>query len=422
MVRKRLIIFLSVFLGIALVAYFLVKLASGYRPDFSTKTMRPTGLLVATSTPNQASILVNGKILKAKTATTLSLSPGEYNIEIKKDGFSSWKKKILIEKELVAKTDAYLFPTYPDLKALTSASASNPVISPDGKKIVFAVADQDEKNGLWVLDLPERPLGLTREPRQVLQSAPKGRDFAKANYQWTPDSKQILVTLVKSATKTKVIEENFLIDANNLNQATNLIDVTDQLPAIKKEWENEEKILQEAKLGKLPEELLGILGKSAKDIFFSPDETKILYTATASATIPKELIPPLPGASNQTESRDINPRKIYIYDLKEDRNFYIMSEQESKRVKEQEKKEEKISTLPLSSSPALSWFPTSKHIFLVQKDKISIIEYDGTNKVDVYSGPFENSFAFPFPSGNKILVLTSLSKETPVNLYSISLK
>jgi hypothetical protein len=412
MVKKRVIIFLSVFLGIAFVAYFLVKLASGYRPDFSTKTMRPTGLLVATSTPNQASILVNGKILKAKTATTLSLGPGEYNIEIKKDGFSSWKKKILIEKELVAKTDAYLFPTYPDLKALTSTSASNPVISPDGKKIVFAVADQDEKNGLWVLDLPERPLGLTREPRQVLQSAPKARDFAKANYQWTPDSKQILVTLVKSATKTKVIEENFLIDANNLNQATNLIDVTDQLTVIKKEWENEEKILQEARLGKLPEELLGILGKSAKDIFFSPDETKVLYTATASATIPKELIPPLPGASNQTESRDINPGKIYVYDLKEDRNFYIM---------DAPAKDQKLPATSYQPS-AISWFPTSKHIFLVQKDKISIIEYDGTNKVDVYSGPFENSFAFPFPSGNKILVLTSLSKETPPNLYSISLK
>jgi len=397
MVKKRLIIFLSVFLGIALVAYFLVKLASGYRPDFSTKTMRPTGLLVATSTPNQASILVNGKILKAKTATTLSLGPGEYDIEIKKDGFSSWKKKILIEKELVVKTDAYLFPTYPDLKALTSTSASNPVISPDGKKVVFAVGNQDEKNGLWVLDLPERPLGLNREQRQVLQSAPKGRDFAKGTYQWSPDSKQILVTLTKSIIKGKPVEENFLVDASILNSTTRLVDVTDQLVSLKRGWENEEKILEQAKLGKLPEELLGILGKSAKDIFFSPDETKILYTATASATIPKELIPPLPGASNQPESRELNPGKIYVYDLKEDRNFAI-------------------------DLPTARWFPTSKHLFLVQKDKISIIEYDGTNKVDVYSGPFEDSFAFPFPSGNKILILTALNKESPPNLYAISLR
>jgi hypothetical protein len=400
MVRKRLIIFLIVFLGIGLVAYFLIKLASGYRPDFTNKTMRPTGLLVATSIPNQGSILVNGKILKTKTATTISLAPGEYEIEIKKDGFSSWKKKILIEKELVVKTEAYLFPTYPDLKALTSTSASSPVISPDGKKVVFAVANQDEKNGLWILDLTERPLGLARESYQILQSAPKGRDFAKATYQWAPDSKQILVTLAKIITKTKSVEENFLIDVNNLNDNTKLIDVTNQLLTIQKGWKNEEKILQEAKLGKLPEELLQILDKGAKDLTFSLDETKVLYTATASASIPKNLIPPLPGANNQPETRDLTSGRTYVYDLKEDRNFALDLPQEAK----------------------VSWSPTSRHLFLVQKDKVSIIEYDNTNRVDVYSGPFENSFAFPFPSGNKILVLTSLSKETPFNLYSISLK
>ena len=391
MVKKRLIIFLTVLISIGIVAYFLIKLASGYRPDFNNKTMRPTGLLVANSIPNQASILINGKILKTKTATTISLTPGEYEIEIKKDGFSSWKKKILIEKELVVKTDAYLFPTYPDLKALTSTSALNPVISPDGKKIVFAVANQDEKNGLWILDLTERPLGLARESYQILQSAPKGRDFAKATYQWTPSSKQILVTLAK---------ENFLVEANNLNDPTKLIDVTDQLLTIQKGWKNEEKILEQAKLEKLPEELWQILEQGTKDITFSLDETKVLYTATASASIPKNLIPPLPGANNQPETRDLTSGKTYVYDLKEDRNFAI----------------------DLPKDIRINWFPTSKHLFLVQKDKISIIEYDNTNKVDIYSGPFENSFAFPFPSGNKVLVLTSLSKETPLNLYSISLK
>src|SRR4030065_1413993 len=101
MIRKRIIIFLSLIIGITAVAYFLTKLASGYRFDFTNGSLRPTGLLVASSLPNQATILVNGKALKSKTATTLSLTPGEYQVEIKKDGFSSWQKKLLIEKELV---------------------------------------------------------------------------------------------------------------------------------------------------------------------------------------------------------------------------------------------------------------------------------------------------------------------------------
>lgn len=396
MIRKRIIIFLTIIIGIAAVAYFLIKLASGYRLDFTNGSLRPTGLLVASSLPNQATVFINGKAFKNKTATTLSLTPGEYQVEIKKDGFSSWQKKLLIEKELVVKTDAYLFPTYPELKPLTFTGAANPVISPDGKKVVFAVDGENEKAGLWVLDLSERALGLGREPLQIVQSAPGGRNFAKSDYQWSSDSKQILIVLAKET----VQEENFLLEASNLNENTQLIDITEQKAALLRRWQNEEKILQEDKISLLPEELIDILEAITKDILFSPDETKILYTATASASIPKELIPPLPGASTQTEQRELQPDKTYVYDLKEDRNFAIDLPGESK----------------------ISWFPTSKHLFLVQNDKISIKEYDNTNEINVYSGPFENSFAFSFPSGNRLLVLTSLSKDTPPNLYSITLR
>lgn len=396
MIRKRIIIFLSLVIGIGAMAYFLTKLASGYRFDFTNGSLRPTGLLVASSLPNQATVFVNGKAFKNKTATTLNLTPGEYQVEIKKDGFSSWQKKLLIEKELVVKTDAYLFPTYPELKPLTFTGAANPVISPDGKKVVFAVDSEDEKAGLWVLNLSERALGLGREPLQIIQSAPGGRNFAKSDYQWSSDSKQILIVLAKET----VQEENFLLEASNLNENTQLIDITEQKTALLRRWQNEEEILQENKISRLPEELINILEATTKDIFFSPDETKILYTATASASIPKELIPPLPGASTQSEQRELQPGKTYVYDLKEDRNFAIDLPEENK----------------------VSWFPTSKHLFLVQNDKISVKEYDNTNEVNVYSGPFENSFAFSFPSGNRLLVLTSLSKDTPPNLYSITLK
>ncbi|MCJ7804631.1 PEGA domain-containing protein [Patescibacteria group bacterium] len=396
MIRKRIIIFLTLIIGIATAAYFLTKLASGYRFDFINKSLRPTGLLVANSLPNQATILITGKTVKNKTATTLSLTPGEYQVEIKKDGFSSWQKKLLIEKELVVKTDAYLFPTYPELKPLTFTGAANPVISPDNKIVAFAVDSEDEKGGLWVLDLIERPLGLAREAHQIIQSAPKGRNFAQGEYQWSSDSKQILITLAGET----VQEENFLLDASLLNDNTKLIDITEQKEALLRRWANEKEILQKDKISRLPEELINILDKTTKDLVFPSDETKILYAATASASIPKELIPPLPGASTQPEERDLQPGKTYVYDLKEDRNFAIDLPDETK----------------------VSWFPTSKHLFLVQNDKISIREYDNTNQVNLYSGPFENSFAFTFPSGNRLLILTSLSKDTPQNLYAITLR
>ena len=209
-----------------------------------------------------------------------------------------------------------------------------------------------------------------------------------------------------------------MLDSDRLNPATDLIDVTDNLVGIKQRWQQEEKIRQDAQLSKLPPKLLETIDSRVADIQFSPDETKILYTATASASIPQGIISPLLASSTQPESRNLEPGKVYVYDLKEDRNFVVMENGECKI--------ENIINSQLSirnlQGCTLRWFPTSKHIFLVQKDKISIIEYDGVNLVDVYSGPFENSFAFPFPAGNRLLVLTSIGKDTPPNLYAISLR
>jgi hypothetical protein len=412
MTRKRLILFILLAVGILTGTLVVIKLASGYRPDFSARTLRPTGLLVATSVPDGAQLWLDGK-LKSATNTTLNLPPDKYLVEIKKVGFSTWKKELIIEKELVTKTDAYLFPIYPDLKALTFTGAANPSLSPDGEKVAFTVRDAPVgKSGIWVLDLTDRPLSLAQGPRQIVKSAPKGRDFGQGEYRWSPDSKQLLVTL-------KDRSENFLLDTDRLNPETKLIDISQNLPTIEESWQQEEELRQEAQFSKLPAKLLQVIKGKVKGIQFSPDESKILYLATASATIPEKIIPPLPAPNTQPEERDIQPGKIYVYDLKEDKNFFIMDAPKEITPSPQP------TTRPTSRFPLptpISWFPTSKHLFLVQKGKISISEYDNTNWVDVYSGPFENSFAFPFPSGNKILILASLGKDTPPNLYAISLR
>lgn len=390
-------------------AIFAIKLAQGYKPDFSAKTLRPTGLLVATSIPDGAQVFIDGK-LKSATNTTLSLSPDEYEVEIKKDGYTSWKKTLQIKKELVTKTDAYLFSSFPDLRALTFTGAENPVLSPDGSRVAYAVSSPSasfSKQGLWVLDLTDRPLGLSREPRQIVANTPN-YDFSKAEIRWSPDSKQILATFKTTTGKgktAKTISENFLLDADRFNPQTALIDTTPTLNLLLESWKKEEETRFQAQISKLPEKLLNIIQEKTAEIKFAPDETKIMYTATASATIPENLIPPPPSPSTQKEEREIKPGRIYVYDLKEDKNFFI-SEAPTKD----------------QSPKTISWFPTSKHIFIVQKDKISIIEYDGTNKVDVYTGPFVNSFAFPFPAGNRILILTSIGKDTPPNLYAVSLR
>jgi hypothetical protein len=414
---KRIIIFLAVVILIPIATYFAIRFARGERINLETKSLMPTGLLVATSVPEGASVFVDGK-LKTATDETINLSPGEYEVEIKQDGFHSWKKTLKIEKELVTKADAHLFSTFPSLKSLTFTGATNPVLSPDKDKVVFAVAAASAspgKRGLWVLDISGRPLGLGREPRQIIQSAAGGRDFSDSLYRWSPDSKQVLVTLKDrpGEIKGELIEENFILDAEKLNDPTDLIDISPNLDSILVQWEKEEKVRKDAQISKLPKKLLEVLKDAADEISFSPDEKKLFYIATASAAIPEEIKPPLPASNTQPESREIEPGKIYVYDLIEDKNFFII---ETKDLGE--KSEESGTSQPKN----LTWFPTSGHLFLVKENKVIILEYDNTNWVDVYTGPFENGFAFPSPGADQILILTSLGEATPPNLYAVGLK
>jgi hypothetical protein len=70
------------------------------------------------------------------------------------------------------------------------------------------------------------------------------------------------------------------------------------------------------------------------------------------------------------------------------------------------------------------WFPDSNHLIINDEEKITIIEYDGTNADTVYSGTLEEGFVYPWPDGSKLLILTSLNSESTLspNIYAIILK
>jgi len=418
--KKRVLLFIFVLVIICSLTALAIKIAQGYKIDFSTKTLRPTGLLVATSVPDGAQVFVDGK-LKTATNTTISLSPGQYEVEIKKDGYSPWKKVLQIKKELVTETDAYLFSNFPDLRALTFTGAQNPLPSPDGAKVIFIVTNSSvlNKQGLWVLDLTDRPLGLSREPRQIATNT-ADFDFSSAELSWSPDSKQILVTFKTTIGKgktAKVKTQNFLLDSDKFNPPSSFVDITPTLTFLQESWQKEKEAQFQVQISKLTKELLITLAENTANLQFSPDETKIMYAATASASIPANKTPPPLAVSTQKEEREIKPGRVYVYDLKEDKNFFI-GEIPAPQLIPSSKLQASGSILKTSG---YSWFPTSKHIFIVQKDKIIIKEYDGTNETVVWSGPFLNSFAFPFPAGNRILILTSIGN-TPPNLYAVSLR
>nr|MBP9781813.1 hypothetical protein [Candidatus Woesebacteria bacterium] len=181
----------------------------------------------------------------------------------------------------------------------------------------------------------------------------------------------------------------------------NTTDVGARMTSVKSDWAEIQATIDAPKLSTLPVVLQEILASSAANLTWSARENKLLYTATTSATIPDGLIRPLPGSNTQPQERNIKAGYYYVYDLEEDRNFVV-----GKAVDK------------------LSWFPDSSHIVKVEPNKVTISEYDGTNPTVVYAGPMVNSYAFPYPSGKQLLILTNLNPAsvTVPNLYAVSLR
>lgn len=392
MAKTRIAIFTFTLIVLTFFGGIAIFYARGYRLGIDEKnqvTLSPRGLLVVNSEPNGAQVFINGE-LKTATNATLSLAPKTYEVEIKKEGYIPWKKQMLIKEEEVTQIDAFLVASAPSLTALTFSGAFNPILSADNTKIAYGVPvgeDNGEKAGLWVLETVNLPLGFNRDPRQITDI-----DLTGATWRWSPDGQEILLTDSKDAV--------YLLTISQFTPQNQLINVADELESIEKEWQLEQAKRLSSKFNGLEDEIQAIFEASAENVRFSPDESKILYTATTNITIPEDIVNPIPGASTQPEERNLTSGKTYVYDIKEDKNFFVGE-----------------------AEVILSWLPNSLNLLLPKEDGISFMDYDGTNRQKVFSGGYIFPHAYPSTSSNRILLLTNLGGgDTPTNLYWLSLK
>jgi len=454
--RNRLLIFLATLLFLTTGTFVMIRFAKGYRPT-ENGNIKGTGLLAANSFPTGAEVYIEGKLTTA-TDNTLNLDPNTYHIQIKKDGYHTWEKTLEIHEELVTQTNATLFPTSPSLEPLTFTGAINPIPSPDGNRVVFSVASASAaaKNGLYVQELTSSPISFNRSARQIARTNPNF-DYTTANYTWSPDGSEILVSLNTGA--------HIIIDSTKFNDLIDMIDVTYTLSPILHDWEIELARLEQIRLADLPDYFANSATTSAiTNLYFSPDGDKLLYQSLSNTTIPDGLIPPLPSSSTQVESRELKNGNWYTYDLLEDRNFLIaknintdsditplsklllldnlqsppppaeltnLPSQASSpsafhRLQDNLTLTESISMFNIQYSPisisSVQWFPDSTHLILTSDSGINIIEYDSTNRVTVYDGPFDNNFVYAWPDASRLVTRIQFSPNTTPNLYTIKLK
>ena len=188
---------------------------------------------------------------------------------------------------------------------------------------------------------------------------------------FSPNSRQLLLTTLNGI---------FLLNSNEFTPQNLRVNIANTVKETLIEWDKEKTKKEESQLKNLPQDLVEIFKRRVKTFTFSPDENMVMYIASSSTSLNKDLISPLPGSSTQKENRDIIENKTYIYDIKEDKNFLIKKGEPAPQITPANAI---ISPTPSLSDwlnqndLSLSWYPDSKHIIMVDNDTIYVAEYDG---------------------------------------------
>ena len=394
--NRQLVISVFIFIGLVLATILVVLYGKGYRFGFEPTgfEVKGTGLLVAKSIPDGAQVFVDGK-LRTATDATINLPPGDYNIRIEKEGYFPWQKKLRIQAEIVTLAEALLIPIAPKLESITELGAINPVIDPSLTKIAFTVSSGSAtRNGIYVFDMgSNRILTLQGSSTQIVDDS--FDEFSRSEISWSPDGQDIIATISASLTST-----TYLLDTDRPNQPP--ADVTNSLQAISQSWQSLALARERSIRNALPKKVRTLADENFEILSITPDENKILYTASRSASLPFVIEPRLIAVNSTPEERSIQEGSVYVYDVLEDRNYKMDGQ---------------------NFENANTWMNNSRHILFVRDNALHIVDFDGLNDTVIYAGPFEHQYIFPWPDSSRIVILTNLGNQrTLPNLYTIILK
>lgn len=406
---RHLLITIITVVVILISAGIAILLTKGYTFSPGQGRVVGTGIISVSSTPSGASIFLDGHLTSATDTTISSLSPREYAIRIIREGFIPWEKTISVKEGLVTEVKATLFPSIPTIYPLTYNGVGAVVISPDGTHLAFGVpktADGGtrQKGGVWVWTMESGPIAFARgaQPHQLVASTTE-LDFAQASLRFSPDSSQVLVSFKPA----QGLERNYLLPVGNLTNLSDLRDITPTLQATLKNWEEDQKVKEAARIAALKDLSTAKIASSSASVQWSPDETKFLVTdqeLTANSSRPL------------AESRQLKARLI---DLGTTEKLLDTPQEYS-----------------LPEALSYTWLPDSKHLVLVQTEalnipdrpnnpyKIAICEFDAQNCAVIYSGVFEANSVFAWPDASRLMLVTSFNTPTASspNLFGINLK
>ena len=192
--RSRNIIFGILFISFLIIAPLTVFYSLGWRFDWETKKIVQTGIFYFKTWPKGSQVYINGE-LRDKTdiffgsALIDNLMPGEYRIEIMRDGYHSWGKTLEIKRREVSEANnIVLIPKDPNFNVLVE-NVEDFFLSSDNNTVIT----KEKNDGYWSLKLYELKNGVKSHIVDETNFSTKGVELF--DLQFSDDSKRILLKL-----------------------------------------------------------------------------------------------------------------------------------------------------------------------------------------------------------------------------------
>ena len=205
------------------IAPAIVLYAIGYR-SITTSIPEPVGVVVVNALPKKSILSVNGTTYGTVPRSVPNLIPGTVDIQIAKDGYQSWQKKLDIKPmQATDARDIKLIPTSQDTDDLT-VDATVFSTSPDASMIAIATSKNEvfliDQNGkfktntilfkspitsmLWsndsnriLIETKQSGFSLLQFSNQVITKNTSILPATNTHVQWDPADNQSLIAITK---------------------------------------------------------------------------------------------------------------------------------------------------------------------------------------------------------------------------------
>lgn len=182
-------------LAFLIVATYVVLFATGYKFDWTTKTLKKTGFLLMETYPKGANLKVAGKKSGTTPITVKRLLPGDYLVEMDKSDYRSWTGTLSVESGLVTEkrnTLLTLKNLVPEL--VLDKSVELLAVTPDHNRAALVVGSE-----VLLMNIANKTTSTVLAPTLILQQikGADGRDLSTAKITamaFGPDNRMLLIS------------------------------------------------------------------------------------------------------------------------------------------------------------------------------------------------------------------------------------